>query len=421
MARRDLADTIRAALEKGQPERLQKALEKWDTKPLTLADAEGLVAVLAEQTDAKRLVADSDGESFLYHLAVLFQNDASDDATRVLRDRGLPELARLFDGAAELPDCPSEPLTIVCKIFALYSHEPGVERVAATVRRFPDEYLWEVIFGLFAEENHPLSSTLVEQLRDPLPDQFAAVAFLDFTNTLSRQKRLNEHPYDTPEGHRRLEAWLTDSNPDHFSYAHSSAASLPFIGTHVRTALAALAMDHPNTDVQMEAAWASAYRGGTAGVTFLARMCEEPNYSLTAQQYLEELGQANRIPAKALEPDFDAMAQMCRWLAHPHEFGDPPTQIELYDTRELDWPPTRDRRRMWLFKYTYAGRNEDSTDEVGLGMVGSITFALFGETTAEMSPEDAYGIHCCWELEVNDDPRAPKTRTAKAGRKLLGI
>ena len=54
-------------------------------------------------------------------------------------------------------------------------------------------------------------------------------------------------------------------------------------------------------------------------------------------------------------------------------------------------------------------------------MVGSITFALVGETTPDMTPEDAYGVHCCWELEVNDDPRAPKKRSAKAGRKLLGI
>jgi hypothetical protein len=173
--------------------------------------------------------------------------------------------------------------------------------------------------------------------------------------------------------------------------------------------------------VQLEAAWASAYRGGTAGLTFLARACEDPNQSLMARQYLEELGHADRIPAQALEPDFDALAQMCRWLGHPNEFGEPPTEIELYDAREIHWPPTDDERRVWLFKYTYAGRGEAGADEVGLGMVGSITFALFGETTPDMAPEDAYGVHCCWELEVNDDPRAPKKRSAKAGRKLLGI
>ena len=52
-------------------------------------------------------------------------------------------------------------------------------------------------------------------------------------------------------------------------------------------------------------------------------------------------------------------------------------------------------------------------------MVGSITFSLFGETTEDLSPEDIYALHCCWELEVNDDPRAPEERTIEAGRKIL--
>jgi hypothetical protein len=54
-------------------------------------------------------------------------------------------------------------------------------------------------------------------------------------------------------------------------------------------------------------------------------------------------------------------------------------------------------------------------------MVGSVTFALFGEATAELCPEDVYGLHCCWELARNEDPRAPEKRTARAGRELLGI
>ena len=420
MLRRDLADTVRAALEKGGPANLVTALEPWDNREFTAADAEGLVAVLAEQADAEPLVAATEGDTILYHLAMLFQNDAEDSATRTLAVRGVPELVRLFDAAAARPDCPADPLVIACKMFALYAHEPGVPRVAAAVRRFPDEPLWEVVFGLFAEENHPHGPLLVDALRDPLPTGFAAVALLDLANTLSRQERVTEHPFDTADGHARLEAWLADSDPAHFSYAHSTAAALPFIGA-ARNSLAALAMDHPDTGVQMEAAWAGAYRGGTAGVTFLARLCEDPGYSLAARRYLDELGEADRVPAKALEPDFEARAQMARWLAHPQEFGEPPTHIEVYDTRELDWPPTNDRRRVWLLKYTYAGRDDDGGDEVGLGMCGSITFALFGETGAATSPEDAYGIHCCWELEVNGDPRAPQERSAAAGRKLLGI
>ena len=36
-----------------------------------------------------------------------------------------------------------------------------------------------------------------------------------------------------------------------------------------------------------------------------------------------------------------------------------------------------------------------------------------------MAPEDAYALHCCWELEVNDDLRAPEVRTIAAGRAIL--
>lgn len=421
MARRkqSLADTIRAALARPGAV-LAEALEPWEDQELTLADAEGLVQALAELTDVAPLLDDEAGAP-LQALAMLFQNEASDDATRLLRDKGTAELVRLFDLALALPDPDPDPLLTVCKMFAVYVSKPGLERVVRAVRRFPDDFMWEVVFGVYAEEGHPLAGELIDQLRDPLPTDFAAVAYLDLVNAAARDKRLTSHPFDTEEGHKRLEAWLTDSDPGSFSYAHSAAAALPFIDAKARNSLAALAMDHPNTDVQMEAAWASAYRGGTAGLTLLARMCEDPNYSLAAQQYLEELGQTERIPSAALEPDFHALAQMCQWLRHPNEYGEPPTHIELFDTRELDWPPTDDRRRVWLFKYTYPGLAAAGPDIVGVGMVGSITFALFDETNPDMSPEDVYGVHCCWELEMNDDPRAPKKRSAKAGRKLLGI
>ncbi|HEY1188643.1 MAG TPA: hypothetical protein VGE74_13400, partial [Gemmata sp.] len=372
MARRtpSLADTIRAALARPDAP-LAEALEPWEDQELTLADAEGLVRALAEITDVKPLLDEGAGTP-LQALAVLFQNEAGDDATRHLRDKGMDELVRLFDLALALTDVDPDPLLTVCKMFAVYVSRPGLERVVRAVRRFPDDYMWEIVFGVYAEEGHPLGAELVDRLRDPLPTDFAAVALLDLANAMARDQRLTAHPFDTGDGHQRLELWLTDSDPGNFSCAHSAAAALPFIDAKARNPLAALAMDHPDPDVQMEAAWASAHRGGTAGLTFLARMCEDPNYSLAAQQYLEDLGQSDRVPPRALEPNFHALAQMCQWLRHPNEYGEPPTHIELYDTRELDWPPTDDRRRVWLFKYTYAGLAADGTDTVRLGMVGSI-------------------------------------------------
>jgi hypothetical protein len=216
---------------------------------------------------------------------------------------------------------------------------------------------------------------LIELLRDPLPGGFALVLTLDLSNSLCRQGRLDKHPFDTPAGHKLLEGRLTNSDPGDFSYAVSTAAGLPFIRDDVvRNHLAALAMDHVDPHVQMEAAWASAFRGSDAGVKCLARMAADVRFSVTAQRYLEELGKLDVIPEETRDPDFQAMAEMSNWLAHPSEFGEPPTEIELFDTREMLWPPTNDTRTV-----------------------------------------------CCWELECNGDRRAPKKRSAAAGRKLLGI
>lgn len=55
----------------------------------------------------------------------------------------------------------------------------------------------------------------------------------------------------------------------------------------------------------------------------------------------------------------------------------------------------------------------------GIGMVGSITFALFSQNKDNLTLADAYGLHCCGELQVNHDPRAPMERSVTEGRKIL--
>ena len=52
-------------------------------------------------------------------------------------------------------------------------------------------------------------------------------------------------------------------------------------------------------------------------------------------------------------------------------------------------------------------------------MVGSVTFALSGESTPGLSAEQIYGLHCAWELEMKSDARAPQKRTAEVGIQIL--
>jgi hypothetical protein len=103
---------------------------------------------------------------------------------------------------------------MIAKMFALHGYEPGVDRVAAIARRFPDGYMLSVCFNLFGDPRHPLGPALVERLHEPLPTGFAAVLTLDLANALCRQGRLEPHPFDTPAGQQMLESWLTDRSPE---------------------------------------------------------------------------------------------------------------------------------------------------------------------------------------------------------------
>lgn len=386
----------------------------------TAEDAAAVVDLLADRQD-ELLQASPSSASPLQAVLGLFQQIETEEAYLVLAERGLPSLRLLFDRLMQEPIGVErfDDLLFLTKIFALYRDEQDIERIALASRTpgLEDHSLWSVIFETL-DEQHPLRAELLNALRDPLPAGFAGVAYLDFANAVARDEAV-EHPFDTPEGQRRLESLLVDPDPDRHSYAHSAAAALPFLSEPPRGRLLALGLDHPSERVQLEAAWASAKIGSRAGIDFLARACLDVKVSATTVGYLEELMELNAIPAGAKDPDFTAVAEMCRWLSHPMEFGRPPDEAELLEARTLFWPPANELRRLWLVRYRYSSLLPDGGDELGVGMVGSITFALFGETTPDLSPQDVFALHCCWELEVEHDPRAPQQRNVEAGRQLL--
>lgn len=392
--------------------------ELGDYEIATLSDAEVLTRGLAEFV--KQAVDSDEAMSAFPELVRLFQSVTSADAYRHLAVKGIPLLIEAYDSRLVDPSECDGDLLFALKIFARYGSEEGLERVvsAAYSAALQDGYLWAVIFEQLGDSD-PLIPGLIGRLCTPLPDGFVCIALLDWVNRLAREGVISTHPFNTTEGIGKLRSWLTSSDEDEYSYAHAAAAALPYISDPPRSELLALAMDHADVGVQMEAAWASAHLGSEAGVKFLARLCLDRNIAMTARTYLQELKRQDAIPDEANNPEFVAMSEMCDWLAHPQEFGLPPDEIELYDTRELFWPPTNDWRPLWLFKFRYQPTDDDESGTVGVGMTGSITFSLIDETSPEMPPEDIYALHCCWELEANDDPRAPDERSIETGRALI--
>ena len=380
---------------------IEGLLSKLDgTRVRTKAEAEAICDLL-KNLPATTSSKQSEIVSRLFTLAALFQDVETKDAHTVLLQNGIPELCRIFDervaskNSQDLDDA-----LFTLKILAMYKTESGTDRVirAARMPLKPDAYLWEVILAQY-HADHPQTKRLFKELSTPLPKTFLAVALLDCANGVAIHGTEIAHPFNSDEGIKRLQEWLTSRDKDKYSYAHSAAVSIPYIRKPERDRLLAIALDHPSVDVQMEGAWASAKAGNESGVKALARYCLDPNQSEVAREYLTELGLTGTVPREALAPDFRARAVFARWLAHPNELGRPPDSVEIVDHRELNWPPDGERKSLWLVKYCVKDTTGLQDDDVECGLVGSVTFCLFSYKMAERPPEDVYAIHCYWELQ----------------------
>jgi hypothetical protein len=413
-----------------QEKTAREALEFWSKVDLDSAEAAHRASrlVLDFEAHPEKYTDPEDVVSPFSRIVGLFQQPTVKEAAVTLRAEALPSLLRLYDarlwewrkaGPQEGYDSAASDLLFVLKIFAMYRGEEPLQRIidAARIPLASDSYMWSVVLSALVKAEKEAATHVASALREPLPPGFIAVALLDMANTLAREHGVTSHPFDTARGRELLRAFLSDKDPDHFSYAHSAAASLPFL-TGSREFFP-LALEHPDVGVRMEAAWAAARGGDALAVARLQDWSKDPKTRKRAMTYLTELGSPPAPVSEEERPLLDAMAEMSQWLEHPSEFGRAPDQLELYDHRRLFWPPTNDERDVWLFRYRY--EDEGGTPEEGVGMVGSVTFALFGEATAELPPEDIYALHCVWELQQRGDKRAPKELRVQEGRKLLGF
>jgi hypothetical protein len=303
------------------------------------------------------------------------------------------------------------------KVLAIHSVPESVDLIvlAANFPLEPQSMMWGIIFATFAA-GHRDAPQLVKRLSHPLPGRFIAIALLDLANAMLRKGNLDVHPFDQPQGHALLENWLRSEQVKEYSYAASAAAALPYLSKSVRDRLLPVALAHADARVQMRAARVAAELGNDDGFRLLEHFAEDDNHRAAAVRHLEEL--RHSPPPAAQTAEARARGEMVQWLAAPQEFGRPPDSLELYDTRELFWPPTNDRRRLWLFHYIYESHSEKG-DVVGMGMVGSMTHSLHGEVTADLTPDEAYALHCCWELQTSKDFRAPLERSVEAGRRII--
>jgi hypothetical protein len=338
----------------------------------------------------------------LQDLIFLFQNvkNSACPAFSVLHDTGIPLLIRLVSqGLRQRDRFGEQDLLCALKVLAFYGTADGATMIlkAARAPLAPHSYTWHLVFRAFGPE-HPETARLLSELSHPLPESFIAVALLDAANQYRRQKKVARHPFDSTEGLARLKTYLRSTHDD--SYGVSAAAAIPFLTGRGRSQLLNLALKHANPTVAMEAAWAAAKLGNRQGIATLSSLCLDLNFAEQARQYLEELGLKDSIPEAARDPGFRACAEFSHWLAHPSELGRKPDQLTIVDHRQLPWPPAREPIPCWLIQYRAQAQSDLDEDDVGIGMVGSMTFCFFDAKLNQRPLEDIYALYCGWEMAV---------------------
>jgi hypothetical protein len=180
--------------------------------------------------------------------------------------------------------------------------------------------------------------------------------------------------------------------------ASAACMALAYISSPRSQGLLRRALACPsNLDLRLEAAYGLAHHGDELGTGMLIQACRSPRTLRKAQGYLEDLNLGHLVPAESRTPDQQALAEFAEWLADPRVLGRPPDDMAIVDHRDLAWPPSRERKPFWLIQY-WLHDPAGGPAQTDCGLVGSLTFCMFGCHVRQRPPEDAYALHCFVEM-----------------------
>lgn len=342
----------------------------------------------------------------LYTLVFFFRNTGTREVSEIFNREGIPLLVELFDLYVFKNDAPPaayDPDMLILVTCAIYDSETGHDLIARAIRdAYKEERsIWSVIIGEISADEKK-SAYLTNVLRDYIPEGPLLVPYLDMVNLHAIEGGIDRHPFASEKGCNVLKALLENTDPGEYNGAVSAATAIPFLDRVDRAFLLDIAVHHPDVNVMIEGAWSGVKSGLKIYADLLVLFAKDYRYNWKAERYLRELGLADMIPPETAEEDFRALAEMCGWLSHPLEYGAPPDEAVIIDKRTLYWPPVKEKRSMYLIRYTYKNRSGDRPDETGIGCVGSKTYALFGvDGLLSMTPPELYALFS--NLESGDE------------------
>lgn len=314
----------------------------------------------------------------LFKVAACMQSPFTKAADQVLRTKACPQLRRLLADAFNEFE-PTDEMRIfslenaqffALKNLAYYGEAEDIPLITRAARspRFRDDPMWMRIFE-YTHRSNSAADELIEALRDPLPDGFLRIAFLDFANWRAFDNHIQRHPFDTKASVDWMATLFSSEDESEDSYAVSAANSAPFLSAESKQRILQLAASHPRRHIREEGEWARLRDSQAGAESELATRCLDPRLTTRAANTLIALGRKELIPSQTYEPTHQALVRMSQWLECEQAFeGRPPDSILLRDHRTLNWLPEGERHEFWLIDFAC---NESDHGYSGIGAVWS--------------------------------------------------
>ncbi len=298
------------------------------------------------------------------------------------------------------------------------------------------EQVAEAIAPLFQHTDYD-PGPLFPKLFDALEHPSVAAVVLDLSNFVVRSGMVRQHPATSLADRlvallgavvhqlERIEANPADvaDSPEALAKQISQAIALfvplcdalAWIGNPQHVGVLYRASEVSHRQLKTEAAYALARLGQEAGIELLVQMTAEPGVRGRAIRYLEELGQADRIPSEYRTPEARAESELAVWLAQPTQFGAPPHRLQVVDSRRLYWPGHDKPVDCYLVRYEYIlPRGVFS----GIGLVGPVTYALRADLS-DWPPLDIYATYAGWFAQHPDIRETEASQLSPEERKTL--
>ncbi len=355
----------------------------------------------------------------LHVLGSYFEQIGDEEGIEAFTSEGLPMLRWWVADAVSGKKIPEADTMLLLGILAMYRQRDDaawVVKAALSAVASMNEG-WKDVFSHFGD-SHPYTESVLKCFRERLPRGRCCFHLLMLSNSICGQRPTAKHAFDTVVGLRKLLQYLEVSGKYSIEYARTAASAIHYFKGESGNELLRHAQSHPDPFVAVQADLVVATQGDATRLQRLSDRCLDVKQSWLVQSCLRECGKADLIPDPAKAVDFLVQAQMAHWLCYESSYSRAPDRLEIIDRRNLFWIPIHKKCDVYLVKYHYNSHREDEPSS-GIGMVGSMTYSLIGESNPSMPIEDIYGLHCCWELEQLGDPLAPRNRNAKTGRNLL--